>query len=99
MAGQALWFAGPGMRASVHTTPDLASTSISVPLAAVHNTGPGTARIPRQILVLKEGVVPQPWVPLEQSAARMLGPLWRSDHVHISPVGLVPKVIRVMHGG
>ena len=27
----------------------------------------------------------------EQSAGRLLGPLWCSDHVHISHVGLVPK--------
>ena len=49
--------------ASVHTctTPDLASGSRSVPLAAVHNTGPGTAGTPHQILVLR-GVIPQPRV-------------------------------------
>ena len=62
MAGRALRFAGLGMRASVCTTPDPASASISVPLAAVHNTGPGTAGTPRQVLVLGEGGVPQPQV-------------------------------------
>ena len=64
MAGQALRFAGLGIRASVHTTLDPASANIhvSVPLAAVHNTRPGTAGIPQEILVLREGVVPQPRV-------------------------------------
>ena len=62
MASQALQFAGLGMRTSVHTTPDPASASISVPLAAVHNTGRGTAGTPQQILILREGVVPQPQV-------------------------------------
>ena len=27
----------------------------------------------------------------EQAASRLLGPFLRSDHIHISPIGLVPK--------
>ena len=50
------------MRASVRTTPDLASAGISVLLVAVRSTGPGAAGTPRQILVLREGDVPQPQV-------------------------------------
>ena len=52
--------AGPGLRANVRTTLHLASASMSVPLAAVHSTGPGTAGRPLQILVSREGAVPQP---------------------------------------
>ena len=52
-------FAGPGMRANVHTTLCLASASMSVPLAAVHSTRPWTGGRPLQILVLREGAIPQ----------------------------------------
>ena len=69
MAGQALQFAGLGMRASVHTTPDHASASISVPLVAVHNTWPGTAETPQQILFFRERVIPQPRVQWPQLVA------------------------------
>ena len=62
MGGQALQFAGLGTRARVRTTPGLASASISVSFVAVHNNKPGTAETPQQILILGEGVVPQPRV-------------------------------------
>ena len=81
--------------------------TVCVPLVAVHSTGQGTAGRPQQILVLREGAVPQqrahrshlvrhPYIRLSALFSFMLGFETRSFISIIAPLFILSILVRCL---